>query len=55
MEELALEFGFDWKKRWVRCVGHVVNIVVKQMLYGKEPGCFRERALRRTSHGSEGA
>jgi hypothetical protein len=32
MGELGLEFGFDWEKRWVRCVGHVVNIVVKQML-----------------------
>ncbi|KAF5227806.1 hypothetical protein FANTH_14671, partial [Fusarium anthophilum] len=34
MGELGLEFGFDWEKRWVRCIGHVVNIVVKQMLEG---------------------
>jgi hypothetical protein len=45
MEELALEFGFDWKKRWVRCISHVVNIVVKQMLYGKNPDAFEKEVF----------
>jgi hypothetical protein len=29
MEELALEFGFDWEKRLIRCIGYIINIVVK--------------------------
>ncbi|KAK6858961.1 hypothetical protein PG995_004814 [Apiospora arundinis] len=45
MGELGLEFGFDWEKRWVRCVGHVVNIVVKQMLYGKNPDAFEKEVF----------
>ncbi|KAJ0129434.1 Fluconazole resistance protein 1, partial [Fusarium oxysporum f. sp. albedinis] len=45
MGELGLEFGFDWEKRWVRCVGHVVNIVVKQLLYGKNPDAFEKEVF----------
>ncbi|KAK8076815.1 hypothetical protein PG996_002985 [Apiospora saccharicola] len=45
MGELGLEFGFDWEKRWVRYVSHVVNIVVKQMLYGKNPDAFEKEVF----------
>ncbi|RKK67300.1 hypothetical protein BFJ69_g14633 [Fusarium oxysporum] len=45
MGEIGLEFGFDWEKRWVRCVGHVVNIVVKQMLCGKNPDAFEKEVF----------
>lgn len=43
MEELGHELGFDWKKRWVRCIGHVVNIVVKHMLFGQDPNAFEQQ------------
>jgi hypothetical protein len=43
MEELGRELGFDWKKRWVRCIGHVVNIVVKHMLFGQDPDAFEKQ------------
>ncbi|KAK2471388.1 hypothetical protein H9L39_17619 [Fusarium oxysporum f. sp. albedinis] len=43
MEELARELGFDWKKRWVRCIAHVVNIVVKHMLFGQDPDAFEQQ------------
>jgi hypothetical protein len=45
MEDLGLEFGFDWEKRWVRCIGHVVNIVVKHMLFGKSPDAFEKEVF----------
>jgi hypothetical protein len=45
MEDLGLEFGFDWEKRWVRCIGHVVNIVVKHMLFGKSPDAFEKEVV----------
>jgi hypothetical protein len=43
MEELGRELGFDWKKRWVRCIGHVVNRVVKHMLFGQDPDAFEQQ------------
>ena len=42
MENIGFEFEFDWKKRWVRCIGHVVNIVVKHMLFSKNPHAFEK-------------
>ena len=42
MENIGFEFEFDWKKRWVHCIGHVVNIVVKHMLFGKNPNAFEK-------------
>ena len=45
MEDLGLEFGFNWEKRWVRCIGHVVNIVVKHMLFGKSPDAFEKEVF----------
>ncbi|KAJ0130331.1 Uncharacterized protein HZ326_26566 [Fusarium oxysporum f. sp. albedinis] len=44
--ELGLEFGFDWEKRWVCCVSHVVNIVVKQILYGKNLDAFEKEVFK---------
>ncbi|KAG7409390.1 hypothetical protein Forpe1208_v010865 [Fusarium oxysporum f. sp. rapae] len=43
MEELGRALGFDWKKRWVRCIGHVVNRVVKHMLFGQNPHAFEQQ------------
>ncbi|KAG6978059.1 hypothetical protein FocnCong_v021779 [Fusarium oxysporum f. sp. conglutinans] len=43
MEELGRELGFDWKKCWVRCIGHVVNRVVKHMLFGQDPDAFEQQ------------
>ncbi|KAG6979029.1 hypothetical protein FocnCong_v010919 [Fusarium oxysporum f. sp. conglutinans] len=43
MEELGRELGLDWKKRWVRCIGHVINRVVKHMLFGQDPDAFEQQ------------
>ncbi|EWZ27879.1 hypothetical protein FOZG_18414 [Fusarium oxysporum Fo47] len=43
MEELDRELGFAWKKRWVRCIGHVINRVVKHMLFGQDPDAFEQQ------------
>ena len=43
MEILGRELRFNWKKRWVRCIGHVVNIVVKHMLFGQDPDAFEKK------------
>jgi len=45
MEELGLEFQFDSEKRWVRCIGHVINIIVKHMLFGKNPDAFEKEVF----------
>jgi hypothetical protein len=45
IEALGLEFGFNWENRWVRCIGHVVNIVVKHMLFGKTPDAFEKEVF----------
>lgn len=36
MEALAEEFGFNHKHRRLRCIGHIINLVVRQILFGKE-------------------
>ena len=43
MKNIGFEFEFNWKKRWIRCIGHVVNIVVKHMLFGKNPDAFEKK------------
>jgi hypothetical protein len=43
MEILGRELGFNWKKRWVRCIGHVINLVVKHMLFGQDPDAFEKK------------
>lgn len=36
MDSLAIEFGFDTQKRRLCCAGHVINIVSRAMLFGKD-------------------
>ena len=36
MADLASEFGFDPLQRRVRCFGHIINLVVKALLFGSD-------------------
>jgi hypothetical protein len=39
-EELARALGVDSKQRRIRCFGHVLNLVVKALLFGQNPEAF---------------
>ncbi|EKG18608.1 putative transposase [Macrophomina phaseolina MS6] len=39
---LAKEFGFIAKWRRLRCCGHIINLVVRQILFGKDPDAFED-------------
>jgi hypothetical protein len=40
LEQVASELGFDCQERRLRCMGHVINLVVKNLLFGKDPEAF---------------
>ncbi|KAM4063352.1 restless-like transposase [Hirsutella rhossiliensis] len=42
-EEIAEALGFDPKKRRVRCFGHVLNLVVKALLFGHKSDAFEAK------------
>jgi hypothetical protein len=46
MRELVLELNFDHKFRRLRCAGHMVNLMAKQVLFGKESDVFDIKAWR---------
>jgi hypothetical protein len=54
-EEIAEVLGFNPKKRRVRCFGHVLNLVVKALLFRHKAEAFEaeingEPALNATRH-----
>jgi len=44
IHKLAEQFGFIADERRLRCMGHVVNLVAKQLLFGDEPELFELEA-----------
>ncbi|TQV90154.1 restless-like transposase [Cordyceps javanica] len=55
MGEIAPELHFDPAERCVRCVGHILNLVMKSILFGKDVEAFedtvaRDEALARAAH-----
>ena len=55
MREIAQELHFDPVQRRVRCVGHILNLVVKSLLFGKDADAFEDtfvkgEALARAAH-----
>jgi len=44
IHKLAEQFGFVADERRLRCMGHVVNLVAKQLLFGDEPELFELEA-----------
>jgi len=44
IHELAEQFSFVADERRLRCMGHVVNLVAKQLLFGDEPELFKLEA-----------
>jgi hypothetical protein len=37
---LGIEYGFDYKQRWVRCAGHIFNLVGQATLFGSDNNAF---------------
>jgi hypothetical protein len=55
MSEIAEELKFDPVQRRVRCIGHILNLVVKTLLFGKDVDAFekslvKEEPLARATH-----
>jgi hypothetical protein len=55
MSEIAEELKFDPVQRRVRCMGHILNLVVKSLLFGKNIDAFekslvKEEPLARATH-----
>jgi len=44
LDELADQFGFVAKERRLRCMGHVINLIAKQLLFGENPELFELQA-----------
>lgn len=36
MDDLCERFDLDWNERRLRCMGHVINLIAKQLLLGKD-------------------
>jgi hypothetical protein len=46
MEIIGRELGFNHEHRRVRCIGHIINLVVKALLFGKDAEAFEESVER---------
>ena len=44
MEALADEFGFEMKQRRLRCAGHIITLVARQILFGEDADAFEIEA-----------
>ena len=42
LSELAEEYGFNKDHRRLRCMGHVINLVARMLLFGMDPDGFEE-------------
>lgn len=42
IQALAQEFGFNPFHRRLRCAGHILNLVARALLFGKDPDAFEE-------------
>ena len=40
LDYLATEFGFNTKESWIRCSGHVLNLVAQAILFGSDEEAF---------------
>jgi hypothetical protein len=43
IKALGSKFEFDHFERRIRCVGHVINLVARSLLFGKEPEALKEK------------
>jgi hypothetical protein len=46
IEALSSEFEFDHFKRRIRCIGHVINLVARSLLFGKELEALKEKLTK---------
>jgi hypothetical protein len=37
------ELGFDGRRRRSRCIGHIINLAAKALLFGKNPDAFEKQ------------
>ena len=49
MEELAKEFGFNWEHRRLRCIGHIINLIARQLLFRTDFNLFKAEAVLKKS------
>jgi hypothetical protein len=43
IEALSSDFEFDYFERQIRCIGHVINLVARSLLFGKDPEALEEK------------
>jgi hypothetical protein len=43
MVAIGENLGFDGRLRRGRCIGHVINLAAKALLFGNNPGAFEEQ------------
>jgi len=48
LDYLATEFGFDRDERWIRCVGHILNLVAQAVLFGTDETAFEDDLANHT-------
>jgi hypothetical protein len=48
LDWLALEFGFSKDEAWIRCVGHILNLVAQSVLFGKDEAAFEDDLVNHT-------
>jgi len=41
MTAIIKEFDFNPIKRWLRCLGHIINIIARHLLYGYNLDLFK--------------
>ena len=46
METICRELKFPARQCRVRCIGHIINLVVKALLFGKDAEAFEESLIR---------
>jgi hypothetical protein len=44
IEALAEEFEFDVKEQRLRCAGHIINLMARQILFSEDPDAFELEA-----------
>lgn len=49
LERLAHEGGYSQKERWIRCTGHVFNLVAQAILFGDGANAFEEDLVDKSS------
>ncbi|KAF4314536.1 HAT domain-containing protein [Botryosphaeria dothidea] len=44
LDALAKEYGFNKRWRRLRCCAHIINLIIRQLLFGHDPDAFKDNA-----------